>query len=399
MTDTEKWKRPWFQELPPKYKLLWLYLTDNCDHAGIWIVNFGLASYMCGDEYKIDECKEYIGKQIFSIENDKYWFLIDFIPFQQGCSIEGLNPKSNIENSIIKRLKQLNIIELLNNNKNFIEPKGLVNPSLRVKDKDKDKDMVIGISTAIDNNKSKEDMLLFSSKCEKEENDNDDLTELQIYIRDNCPTFKQAGLELKKDVANDLERQYDLEKSLKVIFAELDRSKSFFSYANKPRKTEPNVKQFIVNCLNNNPKKYNLPPIKPKTDDPEVIEFLKCYNAYLGTRKAWDTEFYRFKKHRDWQDELPKIYPAIIRECNYKQELKQKSNITPLYKAFSTWLDERDWEREFGKIIEGNDGTYKRNYKQNKPVGDMSKQKLAESIVQNAENILRDGDPNRDIKW
>ena len=45
-TDTEKWDRPWFLALPPEYKAFWEYLRDKCDRAGIWYVNFELASYL-----------------------------------------------------------------------------------------------------------------------------------------------------------------------------------------------------------------------------------------------------------------------------------------------------------------------------------------------------------------
>ena len=35
-TDTEKWKKPFIRGLQGPYKLLWLYICDDCDHAGIW---------------------------------------------------------------------------------------------------------------------------------------------------------------------------------------------------------------------------------------------------------------------------------------------------------------------------------------------------------------------------
>ena len=34
-TDTDIWKKKWFRKLPLEIKLLWCYLKDSCDHAGV----------------------------------------------------------------------------------------------------------------------------------------------------------------------------------------------------------------------------------------------------------------------------------------------------------------------------------------------------------------------------
>ena len=34
-TDTDKWKKGFMKSLSTKYKLLWLYIVDDCNHAGI----------------------------------------------------------------------------------------------------------------------------------------------------------------------------------------------------------------------------------------------------------------------------------------------------------------------------------------------------------------------------
>jgi len=36
LTATEKWNDPWFCGLNIEDKLFWIYLCDNCDHAGIY---------------------------------------------------------------------------------------------------------------------------------------------------------------------------------------------------------------------------------------------------------------------------------------------------------------------------------------------------------------------------
>ena len=47
-TDTDKWKKGFIKNLPAKYKLLWLYILDDCNHAGIWDTDFEVASIRIG---------------------------------------------------------------------------------------------------------------------------------------------------------------------------------------------------------------------------------------------------------------------------------------------------------------------------------------------------------------
>jgi hypothetical protein len=42
-TDSEKWKKPFIKKLPMQYKLLWFYLLDDCNHAGVWQVDLEIA--------------------------------------------------------------------------------------------------------------------------------------------------------------------------------------------------------------------------------------------------------------------------------------------------------------------------------------------------------------------
>src|SRR3990167_6646171 len=70
-TDTDKWKRPWFRELPETYRLFWIYLCDSCDHSGIWYVDFALASFMIGSPVDPAKSKEFLGKQIVEIDSSR----------------------------------------------------------------------------------------------------------------------------------------------------------------------------------------------------------------------------------------------------------------------------------------------------------------------------------------
>jgi len=126
-TDTDKWKKPFVKGLQTVYKLFWIYLTDECDHAGIWQVEMDIASVRIGEEIDQEEALQQFGDHIIPIDGGEKWFLPDFITFQYG----ELNPEVRAHKSVIDRLRKH---KLLDENKQF------VNPLQRGKDKDKYKD-------------------------------------------------------------------------------------------------------------------------------------------------------------------------------------------------------------------------------------------------------------------
>lgn len=71
LSDTDKWKNPWFRKIPGKYKLLFLYMLDNCDNAGVMHIDFEAISFLIKEEYELDSFKEYLGKQVVFLADDK----------------------------------------------------------------------------------------------------------------------------------------------------------------------------------------------------------------------------------------------------------------------------------------------------------------------------------------
>jgi len=133
-TDSDKWKKRWFRKLNNNEKVFWMYLLDQCDHAGIWEVDFELAAYFCG-ELSDYEIKNTFSKQFIEFDDGKRWFVKDFIEFQYGI----LNPNVNAHRSAIMRLKKYNLLKYVDNEDSLNEL--LMNSSFRVKDKNKDKYM------------------------------------------------------------------------------------------------------------------------------------------------------------------------------------------------------------------------------------------------------------------
>ena len=137
--DNSIFEKQWFRELPVRLKIVWFYLINKCDHAGILNdLDVGLLSYQIGDNYTIDEILEAFNDNIEQIGDNKF-YLTKFCKFQYG----ELNPNVKVHKSVIKLLDKHNI--------------ELDNPLVSVKDKDKNK--------AKDINTKKEE---FAKRVEKE---------------------------------------------------------------------------------------------------------------------------------------------------------------------------------------------------------------------------------------
>lgn len=98
-TDSRKYQDPWFRHLNPRYKLIWDYVIHACDHAGIWKVDFDLASFCIGDTYTYEEVSTNLKDKVVMLSKNK-WFIPKFIEFQY----ETLNPENRVHNSVINIL-------------------------------------------------------------------------------------------------------------------------------------------------------------------------------------------------------------------------------------------------------------------------------------------------------
>lgn len=83
-TETDKWKDKWFRQLPAQYKLIWMYLLDNCDNAGVFDADWQLIGFFVGF-LEIDEraVLEVFKDRITRISPDAY-IINKFIEFQYG---------------------------------------------------------------------------------------------------------------------------------------------------------------------------------------------------------------------------------------------------------------------------------------------------------------------------
>lgn len=106
-TDTEKYRKHFLRSLSAPYKLLWDYILCDCNHAGIWIVDFEAARMYLGKDVRLNEkvALQAFNKdeqRIIPIDCGDKWFVVGFIEYQYGQ----LNPKNRVHASVIKMLER-----------------------------------------------------------------------------------------------------------------------------------------------------------------------------------------------------------------------------------------------------------------------------------------------------
>jgi len=150
-TESNKWDDPFYQDLTPVLKCLWIYITDKCDNAGIWLVNKRTAEFNIGVKIDWDEVLKIFGDKITVFENGKKWLINKFIKFQYG----DLTPNSPIFKGVLKTLKKHGIEYDINKNTintlSIPYTYSIYTQQEKDKDKDKDKDILKQSSISVDN--------------------------------------------------------------------------------------------------------------------------------------------------------------------------------------------------------------------------------------------------------
>jgi hypothetical protein len=143
-TETNKWDDPFFIDLDVKYKMLWLFMLDKCDHAGMFQFSKRLVDFHLCSSYDESDVLIVFGSRIIVLESGK-WFINRFIKYQYG----DLNENNRVHKSVIDILHKEGASKtlarvILGASKELVSPmlgssKGHASSMLGAKDKDKDK--------------------------------------------------------------------------------------------------------------------------------------------------------------------------------------------------------------------------------------------------------------------
>ena len=107
-TDTDKWKDEWYTELSNDYKVIWIYLLDTCDNAGLYKRNIKLLNYYCNTNVSAEDILNVFNKRVTQLSVDK-WLINKFCVYQYGTDFLDSTNKAVL--SAVKILEQNNIIK------------------------------------------------------------------------------------------------------------------------------------------------------------------------------------------------------------------------------------------------------------------------------------------------
>ena len=102
-TDTMKWEEDWYLDLSLTQKLFWIYICDNCNHAGIFRPNKRLFEMLIGDKINLEKFLAHVNEDRLriSILANGRWYITGFIEFQYGSN---LNANNRVHKTILKLL-------------------------------------------------------------------------------------------------------------------------------------------------------------------------------------------------------------------------------------------------------------------------------------------------------
>lgn len=109
-TETNKWKDDWFLSLSNDYRIIWLWLIDNCSIAGLWKKSFTFMNFFCGTKISEDEFKEVFKGRVFEIESGSYFFIPKFLKIQYPSGISSNKP---LIISVRKELEKFNVNSII----------------------------------------------------------------------------------------------------------------------------------------------------------------------------------------------------------------------------------------------------------------------------------------------
>jgi len=140
LTDSDKWRDEWFSELEALDKLLWIYMLDNCDHAGYYKHARKLCNLLTGCDYSLDDIIEVFGGRVIKVK-DRALIIPKFLMYQYP---NGLNSKKPVILSVVKLLEKHDCIAIIREslgNGYLMVSESLPNhcPTIKSKSKSKDK--------------------------------------------------------------------------------------------------------------------------------------------------------------------------------------------------------------------------------------------------------------------
>lgn len=103
--DSNKWRDPFYRQLPVAYKLLWDFINSDCDNAGVWVVDMKTASINVTKRVHEDLALQHFAERIIVFDSGRRWHITTFVSDQYN----ELSPSNRFHKSVIDLLAKHNI--------------------------------------------------------------------------------------------------------------------------------------------------------------------------------------------------------------------------------------------------------------------------------------------------
>ena len=90
-TDAHKWQDAWFRQLTPSAKVLWLFLLDRVDAAGVWERDDQLFQFLSGCPQEVESLLLELADRVKALDGGKV-LVPKFVNYQQGKRLSGESP-------------------------------------------------------------------------------------------------------------------------------------------------------------------------------------------------------------------------------------------------------------------------------------------------------------------
>jgi hypothetical protein len=170
------------------------------------------------------------------------------------------------------------------------------------------------------------------------------LKHILSYVNDENPTMDDLIIDLvfepiKQSLKRDLKRYENI----------CNRNQINGAKGGRPIK-EPKKPSGLIG----NPKEPKKPDIDSDIDIDNKkgieLKFEIFRSQYPGTKRGFEIEYKNFiAKSKNGDIEL--LLPALNKEKIHKQKLIEFKQFCPEWKNLSTWINQRCWTQEFGKVV------------------------------------------------
>jgi hypothetical protein len=138
-TDSEKWQDNWFTDLTNDQKIIWIYLLDHCDNAGLWKININNLNYFCSTNLSVGELLSIFNKRLTQINVD-VCLINKFCVYQYG--LDFLNSKNKAVESAINKLILVGLVKKIDEKYTLSIPYQYSIDTPKDKEEDKEEDKV-----------------------------------------------------------------------------------------------------------------------------------------------------------------------------------------------------------------------------------------------------------------